>query len=159
MSFSNRERGTSYCLIRYLPVSTIKLLQWRFQTSLDVSLFEKLIWKSYRQRQGATTGLERKWRQLYNEVFWNIINLIPRQCEMKTIIEEMSSTGNLNKVVIHSLFICYFVNTPHVLNGESIPLPFCRKPVFCELITFLYTRHSKCVRQIECFNLPIESIE
>ena len=50
---------------------------------------------------------------------------------MKTIIEEPSSTGNLNKVVIHSLFTCYFVNTPQMLNGGSIPLPFCRKPVFC----------------------------
>ena len=44
---------------------------------------------------------------------------------MKTIIEEPSSTGNLNKVVIYSLFICYFVNTPHMLNGWSVPLPFC----------------------------------
>ena len=51
---------------------------------------------------------------------------------MKTIIEEPSSTGNLNKVVIHSLFKCDFVNTPHMLNGGSIQLPFCRNPVFCE---------------------------
>ena len=49
---------------------------------------------------------------------------------MKTIIEEPSSTGNLNKVVIHSLFTCYFVNTPHMLRGGSIPLPFCRNPYF-----------------------------
>ena len=51
---------------------------------------------------------------------------------MKTIIEEPSSTENLNKEVIYSLFICYFVNIPHILNGWSIPLPFCRKPVFRE---------------------------
>ena len=44
---------------------------------------------------------------------------------MKTIIEEPSSTGNLNKVVIHSQLTCYFVNTPHMLNGGSVPLPFC----------------------------------
>ena len=51
---------------------------------------------------------------------------------MKTIIEEPSSTGNLNKVVTHSLSTCYFVNTPLVLNGGSISFPFCRKPVFYE---------------------------
>ena len=59
-----------------------------------------------------------------------MMNLIPRPCEMKTIIEEPSSAENLNKVVIHSLFTCYFVNTPNMPNGVSIPLPFCRKPVF-----------------------------
>ena len=34
------------------------------------------------------------------------MNLISRQCEMKTIIESPSSTGNLNKVVfsVHVLF-------------------------------------------------------
>ena len=31
-----------------IPVSTIKLPQWRFEAFLDVSLFEKLIWKSRR---------------------------------------------------------------------------------------------------------------
>ena len=51
---------------------------------------------------------------------------------MKTIIEEPSSMGNLNKVVIHCLSTCYFVNTPLMLNGGSISFPFCRKPVFCE---------------------------
>ena len=51
----------------------------------------------------TTMGLERKWRQLYMKSSEKMMNLIPRQCEMKTIIEEPSSTGNLNKVVIHSL--------------------------------------------------------
>ena len=51
---------------------------------------------------------------------------------MMTIIEEPSSTGNLNKVGIHSLSKCYFVNTPLMFNGGSISFPFCRKPVFCE---------------------------
>ena len=64
--------------------------------------------------------------------FEKMMNLIPRQCEMKTIIEEPSSTGYLNKVLIHSLSTCYFLNTPLMLNGGSISLPFCRKPVFCE---------------------------
>ena len=53
-------------------------------------------------------------------------NLLPRQYAMKTIIEESSSMGNLNKVVIHSLHVhMLFVNTPHMLNYGSIPLPFC----------------------------------
>ena len=67
-----------------------------------------------------------------HEVTRKMMNVIPRQCEMKTIIEEPSSTGNLNQVVIHSLSTCYFENTPLMLNGGSISLPFCRKPVFCE---------------------------
>ena len=82
--------------------------------------------------EGTTTGLERKWRQLYMKSFEKMMNLIPRQCEMKTIIEEPSSTGNLNKMVIHSLSTCYFVNTPLMLYVGSISLPFCREPVFCE---------------------------
>ena len=75
---------------------------------------------------------------------------------MKTIIEEPLSTGNLNKVVIHSLFTCYFVNTPHMLNGGSIPLPFCRNPVFCEYVTSFYTQDSNYVRILDCFKLTIE---
>ena len=52
---------------------------------------------------------------------------------MKTTIEDPSSTGNLNETGIHSLFTCYFVNTPHMPNGGSfLPLPFCGNPVFCE---------------------------
>ena len=30
----------------------------------------------------------------------------------------------------YSLLKCYFVNLPHISNGELIPLPFCRKPYF-----------------------------
>ena len=65
-----------------------------------------------------------------HEVVCKIMNLIHRQCEMKMIIKEPSSTWNLNTVVIHSLFTCYSVNTPHMLNGGSIPLLLCQKPVF-----------------------------
>ena len=43
MSLSIRERGTSYSFIRS-PYQPKKLLQWRFQAFLYVSLFEKLIW-------------------------------------------------------------------------------------------------------------------
>ena len=70
---------------------------------------------------------------------------------MKTIIEEPSSKGNLNEVVIHSLSTCSFPNTPLMLNGGSISLPFCRKLVFCE-----YTLDSNYVRNIECFKLTNE---
>ena len=91
-----------------------------------------------------------------HEVIWKMINPLHRQCEMKTIIEEPSSTGNLNKVVIHSLSTCYFVNTPLMLNDGSISLQFCRKPVFCELITPLYPQDSNNVRKIECFKLTNE---
>ena len=49
-----------------------------------------------------------------------------------SIIENPSSTGNLNNVVFHSLSTCYFVNTPHMLNDWSISLPFGRNSVFCE---------------------------
>ena len=83
--------------------------------------------------EGTTTGLKRKWRQLYMKSFEKKMNFIPRQCEMKIIIEEPSPTGNLNKIVIHSLFTCYFVNTPRMLNGGSILYTiifFFRNPYF-----------------------------
>ena len=53
----------NFVLFYKIPVSTmIKLLQWRFQAFLDVSLFEKLIWKSCRPQsktfiQRATPGI------------------------------------------------------------------------------------------------------
>ena len=78
---------------------------------------------------------------------------------MKTIIKELSSTGNFNKKVIHSLFTCYFVNPPHMLNGGSIPLPFSRKPIFCDYITSLYTQYSNYVRKIECFKFTIAKFD
>ena len=45
MSFNICDRE-NFILFDKIPVSTIKLPQWRFQAFLDVSLFEKLIWKS-----------------------------------------------------------------------------------------------------------------
>ena len=82
--------------------------------------------------RGDNNGVRTEMTSALHQVVWKIMNLIHWQCEMKTLIEEPSSTGNLNKVVIHSLFTCYFVNTPHMLNGGSKPLLFRRKPVFCE---------------------------
>ena len=56
---------------------------------------------------------------------------MPPQFEIKNIFKEPFSTGK--KVVIHSLFTCYFVNTPNMLNGGSISLfYFSQEPVFCE---------------------------
>ena len=52
-----------------IPVSTIKLPQWRFQAFHDVSLFEKLIWKSRRPQnktsiRGASPGISYKlWKK------------------------------------------------------------------------------------------------
>ena len=43
-----------------------------------------------------------------HKVVGKMMNPILRQCEMKTIIEELASTENLTKIVIHSLFTCYF---------------------------------------------------
>ena len=43
--------------------------------------------------------------------------ILPLQCEIKTIYEELSSTGNLNEGAINSLLTCYFVNLPHMKNG------------------------------------------
>ena len=65
MSFNICEREISYC--DKIPVSTIKLPQWRFQAFLDVSLFEKLIWNSCRPQdktsiRGASPGIPYKLR-------------------------------------------------------------------------------------------------
>ena len=57
----------NFILFDKIPVSTIKLPQWRFQAVLDVSLFEKLIWKSRRPQdktsiRGASPGIPYKLR-------------------------------------------------------------------------------------------------
>ena len=87
---------------------------------------------------GDNNGVRTEMTSALHEVVWKMMNLITRQCEMKTTIEEPSSTGNLNKVVFHTLFTCYFVNTPHILNGGSLPLPFCGNPYFVNKLG-LYT--------------------
>ena len=58
---------------------------------------------------------------------------------MKIIIEESSTTGNLTHSNIHSLFTRYFVNTSNMLNGDSLPLPFCRNSYFVKNYVFTYT--------------------
>ena len=49
---------------------------------------------------------------------------------MKIIIEEPSSIGKLNKVVIHSLFTCYSVNTPTCLTVGLYHCRFDENPYF-----------------------------
>ena len=109
-------------------------------------------WQIARDNNGVRTEMTSAW----DKNFCKMMNLIPRQCEMKTIIEEPASTGKLHKEVIRSLFTCYFVNTPLLLGGGSRPVPFCRKPVLCELIMSLYTKDSNYVRKIGSFKLTIE---
>ena len=71
--------------------------------------------------RGDNNGVRTEMTSALLELVRKMMNVILRQYEMKNIIDELSSTGNLNKVVIHSLFTCYFVNTPLMLNGGSIP--------------------------------------
>ena len=66
--------------------------------------------------KGTTTGIRTEITSALHEVVHEMMNLIPRQCEMKTIIEEPSSTGNLNKLGFQSLFTCYFVYTPYMFS-------------------------------------------
>ena len=55
----------NFILFYKIPVSNLKLSQWRYQSFLDVSLFEKLIWKSHRPQnktsiRGASPGISYK---------------------------------------------------------------------------------------------------
>ena len=66
---------------------------------------------------------------------------------MKIIIEEPSPTGNLNKIVIHSLFTCYFVNTPRMLNGGSILYTiifFSETRILCINYVFMHPAFEIC---------------
>ena len=88
MSFNICERETSYCLIRSL--STIKLPQWRFQALLDVSLVEKLIWKSRRPQnkasiRGASPGISYKLRNkdAIGGRGWNIATQGRKICDVE----------------------------------------------------------------------------
>ena len=94
---------------RVVILRTVDLTMWNHQTI--GTCLRKGLCISMTDCEGTTTGLETEMTWTLHEVVWKMRNLIPRQCEMKTIIEEPSSTGYLNKV-IHSLFTCYFVNTP-----------------------------------------------
>ena len=58
----------NFILFDKIPVSTIKLSQRRFQSFLDVSLFEKLIWMSRRLQnktviRGASPGISYELRE------------------------------------------------------------------------------------------------
>ena len=69
---------------------------------------------------------------------WNLLKkycVLPLQCKITLLHEKPSSTGNLKEGATYSLLTCYFVNLPHISNGELMSLPFCRRSVFCEWIT------------------------
>ena len=56
-----------FVLFDEIPLSNIKLFQWRYQAFFDVSQFEKLIWKSCRPQiktsiRGASPGISYKLR-------------------------------------------------------------------------------------------------
>ena len=81
------------------------------------------------------------------------MNLIHLQCEMNASIEKPFSTGNFNKVVVHSLFtfMLFCKHTPNAKRWAYTIGFFCLKPVFCKQITSLYTNHSNYVRKTECY--------
>ena len=54
------------------------------------------------------------------------------------LIEELFFHSKLKKSYSCSVHVLFF-NTFHMFHRGSILLPFCRKPVFCEKIAFLYT--------------------
>ena len=87
-------------------VSTIKLPQWRFQAFLDVSLFEKLIWKSCRPQdktpiRGASPGIPYKLRNkdAIGGRGWNIATQERKICDVEIEIVTF----------VHCPFDCYAV--------------------------------------------------
>ena len=71
-------------------MSTIKLLQWQFQAFIDVSLFEKLIWKSCRSQnktsiRGASLGISYKlWdKDAIGRWSWYIVTQERKICDME----------------------------------------------------------------------------
>ena len=96
----------NFILFDKIPVSTIKLPQWRFQAFLDVSLFEKLIWKSRRPQdktsiRGASPGISYKLR---NKVAiggrgWNIATQERKICDVEIEIVTFVINGSVKLTV------------------------------------------------------------
>ena len=88
-------------------------------------------WISITEFEGTTTRLERKWRQLYMKLFENDNSNTPAMWNednyWRTFFHRKIKQSSYS-FSVHMLFC----NTPHMLNGGSIPLPFGRKPEFCE---------------------------
>ena len=89
-----------------IPVSTIKLLQWRFQAFLDVSLFERLIWKSCSPQdktsiRWASPGISYKLRNkdAICGQGWNIATQERKICDVEIEIVTFVINGSVKLTV------------------------------------------------------------
>ena len=90
-----------------IPVSTIKLPKWRFQAFLDVSLFEKLIWRSRRSQdkisiRGASPGIAYKLRNkdAIGGRSWNIATQERKICDVEIEIVTFVINGSVKFTVL-----------------------------------------------------------
>ena len=111
MSFNICE-GEKFILFDKIPVSTIKLPQWRFQAFLDVSLFEKLIWKSRHPQdktsiRGASPGISYKLRNkdAIGGRGWNIATQERKICDVEIEIVTFVNDNWRKNSVIKYLFL------------------------------------------------------
>ena len=105
MSFNICERE-NFILFDKIPVSIIKLPQWRFQAFLDVSLFEKLIWKSRRPQdktsiRRASPGIPYKLRNkdAIGGRGWNIATQERKICDVEIEIVTFVLNGSVKLTV------------------------------------------------------------
>ena len=118
-------------LLWYCTNNTLLYHQTDWITEQLEHVLEKKLWISIRDYRGTTTGVERKWRQVYVKSFEKKYYILPLQCEIQTIHEKNFFDGG----DMYCLLTCYFVNLPHMRNSGFISLYFCRKPVFRESMT------------------------
>ena len=103
----------NFILFDKIPVSTIKLPQWRFQAFLDVSLFEKLIWKSRRPQdktsiRGASPGIPYKLRNedAIGGRGWNIATQERNICDVKQEIKKQDIKNFGQKRELYNFSFC-----------------------------------------------------
>ena len=96
----------NFVLFDKIPVSTIKLPKSRFQAFFDVSLFEKLIWKSRRPRDktslwGASPGISYKLRNkdAIGGWGWNIATQERKICGVEIEIVTFIINGSVKLTV------------------------------------------------------------
>ena len=96
----------SYKTIWSFTVSTIKLPKWRFQAFLDVSLFEKFIWKSRGPQdktsiRGASPGISYKLRNkgAIGGRGWNIASQERKICYVEIEIVTFVINGSVKLTV------------------------------------------------------------
>ena len=97
----------NFILFDKIPVSTIKLAQWRFQAFLGVSLFEKLIWKSRRPQdktsiRGGSPGIPYKLRNkdAIGGWGWNIATQERKICYVEIEIVTFVINGSVKLTVL-----------------------------------------------------------